>query len=99
MPPRSMSSASPRSVASAAGKPATTRRVLAYAAIYLLWGGSFLGIRDVVAVTPPFFAAGFRFVIAGGALYLMARMSGARPPSRRQLWHSFGMGVVMFGGN
>jgi drug/metabolite transporter (DMT)-like permease len=99
MPSRAASPASPRSAPSAAREPATTRRVLAYAAIYLLWGGSFLGIRDVVAVTPPFFAAGFRFVLAGGALYLMARMSGARPPNRRQLWHSFGMGVVMFGGN
>ena len=74
-------------------------RLLAYAAIYLFWGGSFLAIRDIVAVTPPFFAAGFRFVCAGAALYLLARARGASRPGRRQWWHSFGMGVVMFGGN
>ncbi len=33
------------------------RKLLAYAAIYFLWGGSFLAIRQVVAVSPPFFAA------------------------------------------
>ncbi len=74
-------------------------RILAYAAIYLLWGGSFLAIRDIVAVTPPFVAAGFRFVLAGAALYLVARLRGAGRPTGRQWWHSLGMGVVMFGGN
>ena len=74
-------------------------RVLAYAAIYLLWGGSFLAIRDIVAVTPPFFAAGFRFLLAGGALYLLTRLRGAPRPTGVQWWHSLGLGVVMFGGN
>jgi drug/metabolite transporter (DMT)-like permease len=50
-----------------------TRKLLAYAAIYFLWGGSFLAIRQIVAVSPPFFAASVRFLIAGGILYGYSR--------------------------
>ena len=76
-----------------------TRRVLAYAAIYIFWGGSFLGIREVVAVTPPFFVAAMRFMMAGALLYGFAKWRGATRPSRRELWHSLGMALVMFTGN
>ena len=48
------------------------RKLLAYGCIYILWGGSFLAIREMVgsahAPVPPFFAAGFRFSVAGLAL-------------------------------
>lgn len=76
-----------------------TQRVLSYAAIYIFWGGSFLGIREVVAVTPPFFAGALRFMLAGLLLYGFARWRGAERPSRRELWHSLGMALVMFTGN
>ncbi|SEF72288.1 EamA-like transporter family protein [Bryocella elongata] len=51
------------------------QRVLAYAAIYLFWGASFLAIRVVVADVPPIFAAGVRFFLAGLLLvaYAFAR--------------------------
>jgi drug/metabolite transporter (DMT)-like permease len=44
------------------------QRTLAYAAIYLFWGASFLAIRIVVADVPPIFAAGVRFFLAGALL-------------------------------
>ncbi len=48
-----------------------TIRLLAYGAIYVFWGGSFLAIRDMVSTTPPFFSAAIRFLLAGvGALCL-----------------------------
>ena len=55
-----------------------TRKLLAYFAIYILWGGSFLGIREVVAVAPPFFAAafprpGFTFLFAGWERAILLR--------------------------
>jgi drug/metabolite transporter (DMT)-like permease len=71
-------------------------RVFAYFAIYVFWGGSFLGIRDMVATTPPFFSAAMRFTLAGLVLYVASRIRGAPRPSRRELWHSFGMGMVLF---
>ena len=48
------------------------KRLLAYAAIYVLWGASFLAIKVVVAVVPPFLAAGIRFLSAGAMLLLFS---------------------------
>jgi drug/metabolite transporter (DMT)-like permease len=73
-----------------------TIRLLAYGAIYIFWGGSFLAIRDMVAVTPPFFSAAIRFFLAGGALYLFSRSRGSRPVNSRQIWNSVLIGVLLF---
>lgn len=75
------------------------RRLLAYAAIYILWGGSFLSIRQLVAVAPPFFSAGVRFLLAGLFLYAWARARGAPLPSTRQWANTALLGLVMFLGN
>src|SRR5580704_13853475 len=75
------------------------RKLLAYSAIYFLWGASFLAIRQVVAVTPPFFAASFRFLCAGGILYAYSRWQGAPQPDRRQLISTAVLGLVMFAGD
>jgi drug/metabolite transporter (DMT)-like permease len=42
--------------------------VLAFFAIYVLWGSTYLAIRMAVATVPPFLAAGIRFTLAGGIL-------------------------------
>jgi drug/metabolite transporter (DMT)-like permease len=57
--------------------------VLAFAAVYIIWGSTYLAIRYAVETIPPFFMAGCRFVIAGAALYLWSRAGGAARPSRR----------------
>jgi drug/metabolite transporter (DMT)-like permease len=72
------------------------RKLLAYAAIYILWGGSFLAIREVVSVVPPFFAAGFRFTIAGLILILWARFSGPIELNARQIFNATLLGFIMF---
>ena len=77
----------------------TMRRLLAYAAIYFLWGGSYLAIRQVVAVAPPFFSAGSRFLLAGLFCYAYGRLQGAPRPGRRQWASTALLGLVMFGGN
>ena len=58
-----------------------------FAAIYILWGSTYLAIRVVVTAVPPLLAAGSRFVLAGGLLYGWARWRGAPAPDRR-LWPS-----------
>src|SRR6185437_3901602 len=73
-----------------------TIRLLAYGAIYVFWGGSFLAIRDMVAVTPPFFSAAIRFLLAGVALYLFSRLRGTATVSRRALWNSLLLGLLLF---
>ena len=72
------------------------RKFFAYAAIYVLWGASFLAIRQVVAVTPPFFAASFRFLCAGAILYGYSCWQGMPLPNRRQWISTAVLGLVMF---
>src|ERR1700760_1919067 len=74
------------------------RKLLAYAAIYVLWGASFLAIRQVVAVTPSFFAASFRFLCAGGMLYVYSLAQGMPQPNRRQWISTAVLGLIMFAG-
>jgi drug/metabolite transporter (DMT)-like permease len=64
-----------------------TRVVLAFAAIYVLWGGTFLAIRIAVLQLPPFFASGVRFLIAGAALYTFMRLRGHPSPTLGE-WRS-----------
>jgi drug/metabolite transporter (DMT)-like permease len=57
------------------------RVALAFAAIYVLWGGTFLAIRLAVLELPPFFASGVRFLIAGAVLYTFMRLRGQPSPT------------------
>ncbi|HEV2442000.1 MAG TPA: EamA family transporter [Steroidobacteraceae bacterium] len=66
------------------------RMALAFAAIYVLWGGTFLAIRLAVLELPPLFASGVRFLIAGGALYVFMRVRGDASPSLRE-WQSIAL--------
>lgn len=66
------------------------RVLLAFAAIYVLWGGTFLAIRIAVLEVPPLFASGVRFFIAGGLLYLFMRLRGEPLPSAVQ-WRSISL--------
>ena len=61
------------------------RIAAAFAAIYIIWGSTFLGIRYAIETMPPLLMAGTRFVIAGAILYAWATIrEGARPT--RQQW-------------
>ena len=63
---------------------------LAFAAIYLVWGSTYLAIRYAVETIPPLVAAGIRHTIAGGVLLAWACLRGYRP--RREHWIA---GVVL----
>ena len=72
------------------------RVILAFAAIYVLWGSTYLAIRIAVQQVPPFFAAGIRFFIAGALLYAVMRFSGRPAPTRKE-WGSLSLiGCLMF---
>jgi drug/metabolite transporter (DMT)-like permease len=57
------------------------RVLLAFTAIYVLWGATFLAIRIAVLEVPPFFSSGVRFLIAGALLYVVMRLRGQPSPS------------------
>jgi drug/metabolite transporter (DMT)-like permease len=72
------------------------RLVLAFFAIYVLWGSTYLAIRVAVETVPPLLAAGVRFVIAGTVLFLWARMRGHAAPSRHEWRNMTILGALMF---
>jgi drug/metabolite transporter (DMT)-like permease len=70
--------------------------ILAFFAIYVIWGSTFLAIRTAVLLAPPWFCAGVRFFAAGTVLFVFALMRGVRWPSMRE-WRSLGIiGTLMF---
>jgi drug/metabolite transporter (DMT)-like permease len=50
----------------------------AFAAVYLIWGSTYLTIRIAIETLPPLLMAGTRFVLAGLILYAIARRPGTR---------------------
>jgi len=73
---------------------------LGFAAVYILWGSTYLGIRFAVASLPPFFMAGIRHLIAGLLLYAIMRRRGAPRPTLAN-WRSATLlgGLLLLGGN
>ena len=80
--------------------PSRTSILAAYAAIYLIWGSTYLGIRFTIETIPPFLMGGVRFMIAGAFLYLLMRARGEARSSRIQ-WRSAAIigALLILGGN
>jgi len=76
------------------------RILLAFAAVYLIWGSTYLAIRFAIETLPPFLMAGARFTCAGAILYAVARARGAPRPERIH-WRSALLvgGLLLLGGN
>jgi drug/metabolite transporter (DMT)-like permease len=56
--------------------PTKIRIIIAFAALYLVWGSTYLGIRFAIETIPPFLMAGARFFIAGVIMYAIAWSQG-----------------------
>ena len=61
------------------------RLIVSIAAVWLLWGSTFAGMRYAVATIPPFVMASGRFFIAGLILYAICALRGKARPSRDDL--------------
>ena len=74
--------------------------LLAFLAVYVIWGSTYLFIRFAVATMPPFLMAGVRFLIAGAILYLWLRLRGGERPKLVH-WRSALIvgGLLLLGGN
>jgi drug/metabolite transporter (DMT)-like permease len=57
---------------------------LAFAAIYVIWGSTYLAIRYAVETIPPLVTAAVRHSVAGGVLLTWACLRGYRP--KREHW-------------
>jgi len=49
--------------------------IAAFAAVYVIWGSTYLAIKYAIETLPTFLMAGIRFTIAGSILYGIARFS------------------------
>src|SRR5215210_9489686 len=74
--------------------------MLAFFAVYVCWGMTYLAMRVAVMDIPPHLLSGTRFVIAGLLLYGWSRMRGIGAPTLRQ-WRSATVigGFLLLGGN
>ena len=82
-----------------AERPGTTAIVLAFAAIYLIWGSTYLAIRFAVETLPPFLMLFARFFTAGVLMYSFLRWRGVPRPSARE-WAGAAVvgGLLLLGG-
>jgi drug/metabolite transporter (DMT)-like permease len=68
---------------------------LAFVAIYVIWGSTYLAIRYAVETIPPLVVAGIRHSIAGGIMLTWAWWRGFRP-TRQQWVAGFALGALFF---
>ena len=60
--------------------------LLAFAVVCVVWGSTYLGIRVALEGFPPFLLGALRFLVAGAALYAVARCEGASRAHARVEW-------------
>jgi len=75
--------------------------IVAFAAIYILWGSTYLAIKYVIETLPPFISAGARYSLAGATLFIVGRFSkDYEKPTLTQWRSSAVVGTLLFlGGN
>ena len=74
--------------------------IVAFAALYLIWGSTYLGIRFAIETIPPFLMAGTRFLFAGLIMYAIAWSQGIGKASWANWRTSLIIGAcLLLGGN
>jgi drug/metabolite transporter (DMT)-like permease len=81
--------------APAALAPSPLKLALAFAAVYLIWGSTYLGIRVAVRSLPPLLMAGTRYGSAGAILFGVLRWRGARAPTSLEWRRAAFAGVML----
>ena len=83
-----------------AAPPKKIALLTAFAALYLIWGSTYLGIRFAIDTIPPLLMAGTRFLLAGMIMLLIARWQGATRASLAEWRTSLIVGAcLLLGGN
>jgi len=74
--------------------------ILAFAAIYTIWGTTYLGIRIAVETLPPFFLSSVRFLFSGTIIFIVLRLRRVPMPKRFH-WRSAVIigALLLVGGN
>ncbi len=76
------------------------RLIIAFAAVYIIWGSTYLAIRWAIDTMPTFLMAGTRFVVAGAILYVWGRLRGGPKPTAANWRDAAIIGtLLLLGGN
>src|SRR5437016_10289742 len=79
---------------------ATTRVLMAFAAVYVVWGSTYLAIRIGIESFPPLILAGLRHIIVGLFLYPVLRgKTGIRPTAANWRTAVVSGALLLFVGN
>jgi drug/metabolite transporter (DMT)-like permease len=73
------------------------RAYIAWIAICILWGTTYLFIKIGVETIPPMLFAGFRWIIAGSILITILKVSGKQLPKKSDLIHIAIIGIALLG--
>src|SRR3954453_5214701 len=81
-------------------RPSKLAILFAFAALYLIWGSTYLAILFAIGTIPPLLMAGARFLLAGSLLFGLARWRGA-PSGSFANWRTALIigGCLLLGGN
>lgn len=85
----------PRQSANQHDRGHAIKLALAFVAIYVIWGSTYLAIRFAVETIPPLVTAGIRHSIAGAIMLTWAWLRGFRP-TRQQWLAGFALGSLFF---
>lgn len=78
-------------MSNSAARPSRASILLAFAALYLIWGSTYLGIRFAIDSMPPLLMAGTRYGLAGALLYGFMRWRGEPAPT----WRGWGAAAII----
>ncbi len=70
---------------------------IAWIAVCIIWGTTYLVIRVGVSELPPMLFAGLRWIIAGGILVILLNLRGQSLPRLKDLKHLAVVGILLLG--
>lgn len=71
--------------------------IAAFAAVYILWGSTYLAIKYVIETLPSLISTGTRFLLAGSTLFIVGRFSkDYKKPTLAQWRATSVVGVLLF---
>lgn len=71
--------------------PRRIQLIIAFAALYIIWGSTYLAIFFAIQSIPPFLMAGARFFLAGLIMFAIARIQGPL----KSTWSDWRMSIIV----
>lgn len=94
-PQPSSSQVSPSQAFSQSSSYSRSTFILAFTAVCLIWGSTYLGVRFAIETLPPLLMAGVRFTVAGIIMLIWARFSGASYPTWQETRAAIVVGFML----